>query len=208
MGNWWPEAQSFYTILGYNKASWNRDFDYPSSEYKKWCLMVSGEVEDVCLSEIEVWSLKMVCYGSESVYRYDSLVDPVWGSYELPEHCAAAVMEEEEEDMSADGGDGGEGGGSDVGDEQQQQIDQEDGAKPVGEISSVRPTDRPTFAGSPTESDLVDGDTKDVEEAGSAEEQEQVGVEASTATNMFARYTSRLGYALSSFWLSYHYMSR
>mmetsp|Transcript_26586 Transcript_26586/g.58263 ORF Transcript_26586/g.58263 Transcript_26586/m.58263 type:complete len:428 (+) Transcript_26586:100-1383(+) len=210
MLNWWGEANAFYAILGYNKASWNRDFDYPPSEYKKWCLNVtnvSGSEEDACLSEVEVWSLKMVCYGSESIYRYDSLVDPVWGTYELPEHCASAVVEEEEENMIAGGGDGGEGDdGSDVG-EEQQQIGQDGDVKPVEEETmSARPTDRPTS--SPIESDIVDGDTKDVgleEEVGSAEEQEPVAVETSTATNnISARYTYRLGYALSCFWLSYH----
>ena len=89
MGNWWPEAQMAYEILGYNKASWNRDFDYPASEYKHWCRNVTGEVEGVCFTELELYLLEMVCYGSESVYRYDSLAKPIWGRYFKPEHCTA-----------------------------------------------------------------------------------------------------------------------
>ena len=90
MGNWWPEAQMAYSILGYNKAGWNRDFDYPPSAFKNWCRNVTGEQEDVCFTELELFALKTVCFGSESVYRYDSLARPIWGGkYFKPDHCAA-----------------------------------------------------------------------------------------------------------------------
>lgn len=99
MGNWWPEAQIAYSILGYNKAGWNRDFDYPPSAFKHWCRNVTGEDEDVCFTELELFALKTVCFGSESVYRYDSLARPIWGKYFKPDHCAA-----EDEKRAADSG--------------------------------------------------------------------------------------------------------
>ena len=92
MGNWWPEAQIAYSILGYNKAMWNRDFDYPPSAFKHWCRNVTGEQEDACFTELELFALKTVCFGSESVYRYDSMARPIWGKYYKPDHC---VVEEE-----------------------------------------------------------------------------------------------------------------
>jgi hypothetical protein len=98
MGNWWPEAQMAYEILGFNKQSWNRDFDYPASEYKHWCRNVTGEVEGVCFTELELFALEMVCFGSESVYRYDSLAKPIWGRYYKPEHCTVEDAIEDTKD--------------------------------------------------------------------------------------------------------------
>jgi hypothetical protein len=89
MGNWWPEAQIAYSVLGYSKPSWNRDYDYPQSAYKDWCRNVTGEQEGACFTELELFALKAVCFGSESVYRYDSLARPIWGTYYKPEHCVA-----------------------------------------------------------------------------------------------------------------------
>ena len=127
MGNWWPEAQIAYSILGYNKAGWNRDFDYPPSAFKHWCRNVTGEQEDVCFTELELFALKTVCFGSESVYRYDSLARPIWGKYYKPDHCVA------EDEKSATPGD-----------------DDQDNANDGEEIvETTTPTDYPSISPTP-----------------------------------------------------------
>jgi hypothetical protein len=90
MGNWYPEAVEAYEALGWTKKRWNRDQDYPASAYKVWCRDVTGEVEGVCLRRDEMAALQSLCY-TPSSYRWESLARPLFGTYEVPPHCAAGV---------------------------------------------------------------------------------------------------------------------
>ena len=140
MGNWWPEAQMAYEILGFNKAGWNREFDYPASEYKHWCRNVTGEVEGVCFTELELFALEMVCFGSESVYRYDSLAKPIWGRYFKPEHCTVEDEKKaaiEETTVSAA---------------------PTPGPVSMAPMTPIPTKDAPTSTGAPTDGKLVQGD--------------------------------------------------